>query len=101
MIGLITNNVVKFFIIKEYIHEKVNCGVRFYFAGEIFYISVFIVGAISIYQTTGWKGSSDRFCGTISDYNLMFLICICVILIAIGLPFLLWGAFEKDQITKI
>jgi len=75
--------------------KKIVAGLGFIFTGAIFYISAFIVGALKVSQTSGWKTSLGKFWGTILNYDLMLPLWVGIILIAIGLLFLLWGVFEN------
>ena len=77
--------------------KKIVAGLGFIFTGAIFYVSAFLVGALNVSQTSGWITSLGRFWGTISNYDLMLLIWVGLIIIAIGLVLLLWGAFASEK----
>lgn len=77
--------------------RKIVAGLGFIFTGAIFYVSAFIVGALNVSQTSGWKTSLGKFWGTISNYDLMLPIWVGLILIAMGLLLLLWGALYSDN----
>ena len=77
--------------------KKIITGTVFSLVGAIIFLSVFHVAGIYASVITSWYTASGKFWTAVSELNLYPVFVIGIIMMVVGIVFLIWGNFHKEE----